>query len=274
MTMNAPIHPRSQEFLETFMDHPERSVERLERGIRFEDDRDILGSLAVDIDQGAIPILFGNHQSLVDGLVTTQITQPLIEATELEGFNTLAGMTSIDRPLHWLLTPIYEDRGLFTLAVFTEDEKAAALEGENTSNLRAMAKVFRGPKNNRGLELFPEASPIGGEITAEGCLRGMQQVERTFLSQYGHNFMARYPDRDVLFVPMAINGSHRIYHPVTNTPGELAIRAVCDNEVDDYYVELKVGEPVNAKEVEGGNTELLMRSVATMLPEEARGFYR
>ncbi|MCA9333122.1 hypothetical protein KDA00_04605 [Candidatus Saccharibacteria bacterium] len=266
-------HPRTEEFFETFLSNPEQAVERIDGIINFEEDSSNLDTLANEILEGAIPIIYANHQSFADGLVLSRVTRQLMERTELEGFKIPASATGESQPLHSALLPIYHDRGLFPVGVYTDEELETLGPDEQRINRKAALSLLKGPSEGFGLAVFPEASPEGGIKTQDGGIRGIQQLKRDDLRGYHSIFQKRYKNRDVLFVPVGIDGSYNIYQPETNGPGELAVRTVCDGELLETFVDLTVGEPINANNLDGDFNSLLMAAVAELLPYHAKGYY-
>ena len=271
--MSLAVHPRTQEFFETFIANPEQSVERLSRGTAIYDDRGTIGDLAVEINSGVIPVVLANHQSFADGLVLSEITDAIRSSSHLEGFRIPGSVTAMGQPLHQSLAPIYEQRGLITIGVYTEQEMTELGQDMTGYNARAALSLYKGPHEGYGIVFLPEADPVGGSMDADGKLLGMQEVTRNDLEGYRTRLTKKYPWRTVAFVPIGIDGSYHIYSPETNTPGELAIKAVCDNVVDEPFVTVNVGELIFADEITGDVNTFLMSAVAKLLPEHARGFY-
>lgn len=273
--MTTAVHERSVEFENTFIRNPLVAVDRLNKGIEFgEGSREAMGAAISNILCGGIAIVYGNHQSFGDGIPLMQVTSWLKHATELPGYQIPSSMTSLEQPLHQALEPIYHARGLYPVGVYTEDELENADPEERRNNRAAAVKLAKGPAEGYGLALFPEADPVGGTIDEDGSILGMQEVVRNDLEGYRRIFMKRYRPEKVFFLPVGINGSYHIYKPETNTPGELAIKAVCDDIVDEPFVTVSAAEPIRAVDVEGDINHVLMSAVAKLLPEEARGFYR
>lgn len=268
------VHERTGEFLETFTENPIGAVYRLNEGIElggqsYEAIRDGASKLL----GGAVIVILGNHQSYGDGIPLMRVTAPLAHTTELPGFQIPSSMDSLSQPLHQALEPIYHARGLYPVGVYTDDELENADAEKTKVNRAAAIKLAKGPQEGFGLVLFPEADPVGGSRTPDGSIMGMQEVTRDDLRGYARIFTKRYGPDKVFFLPVGIDGSYNIYQPETNTPGELAIKAVCDGVIDEPFVTVNVGQLINAADIKGDHNQVLMSAVADLLPEEARGFY-
>lgn len=266
---------RSQEFFDTFMAEPERSLERLDQMMMLEDTNGALDQMANYMLADAIPVIFANHQSFADGLALIHVTQLLTDETDIEGFKIPSSAGAESQPLHEVLSPVYESCGLYPVGVYTEEEIAVLREGAARKNRTATIELVKAPAHNFGLALFPEASPNGGIKNPDGTIRGMQQVVRDDLRGYATIYTKRYSEREVVFLPVGIHGTYEIYDPESNLPGPHAIEAVCDGTDALWpFVDIKVGEPIPVDEIVGDYNTFLMSAVAKLLPEEARGFYR
>lgn len=273
--MAATIHERTGEFTSTFLDDPVRAINRLDSGIEVgEKSSEPIANAISQVLGGGILIIAANHQSYGDGIPLMRVTSQLKHETEVPGYYIPSSMDSLAQPLHQALEPIYHARGLYPVGVYTEEELKENSPEETRNNRAAAVKLAKGPEEGYGLALFPEADPVGGSQKAEGGILGMQEVGRNDLAGYKRIYMKRYGSEKVFILPVGIHGSFNIYQPETNTPSELAIKAVCDNIVDEPFVSVSVGELIPVVDIgEANANEVVMSAIASLLPEEARGFY-
>ncbi len=268
----------AQAYLENDFDRalrtePETMVLRMIELLELNDPNDAIREMNSAIQDGKMPLIVVNHQSLADGPALTAITSQLDA-----GFN-LPVAASIDiglqgkyiQSVNSRLDPILAQRNLFTVPIITggDVEKREMVKGTT-----GLPKLVKTAQSGRGFAMFPEASVQGGRHNDGGGINGL--VRPTHPSAFT-GWVERFANQgaDPVVLPVGIDGSYKIFDPVSNSFPSSILRMLIGYEKLRKVGTITLGKLIPFDEVKsaGGSDDFFMEKIAALLPEASRGVY-
>lgn len=249
------------------------------------------------LSRGLRPIIISNHQSHADGFIMRGVVCYLWELSidqngqpKLEGCVMPVASSMVSGHQGKILQWMYHlTRGAMlregTICMpYTRpaDEVKYGLK-PNPTEVFKMIRVIR--KNNYGLVDFPEARVEGGRCTKGGWpdqIKGMIELEDDALINPYRMMVCN--GREPFFLPVGIDGSHRIFSPDSYAP-KTWLAYLTFLGVGLHLASVRIGRPITAQELQsnlgdnwltaGGKlNRFVMGRVAALVPEHARGVYR
>lgn len=190
--------------------------------------------------------------------------------------------------------PVAREKDINRLSKISK-EKADQAARETIHNLRYLAMTFG---ENAGFIFFPEATTEGA-VKVDGKRSGMIEVTDNLFEWLIK--ISQRQGREVFFVPVGMDGTNRIIEPRTSNPHLRVKYEIVKNKIGQQLgvdlgeipklARVVVGKPFGLYDVwEEGCGEFkngsyyfpdkkelntyMMKKVAELLPEEARGFYK
>lgn len=244
----------------------------------------------VELIDGRFPVIYLNHQSHID-------IGPMIKAVDKVNkiskkhieFN-LPVAVSIKKQQGEVIgnyftafAPWIEKHHIQIIEVSrSSDRKKYNLEHTPETVEELRNTVF----GERGMILFPEGTVEGGRTNkATGEKNGMVEVRNTQLPSTTKTSIEQV-GREVAYLPIGVNGGYNIFDVDNNKIPTDAIKAMLLSEIPFVKRKLAtavVGKPFTSQELITGGIDLdsvsdinafLMKKVARLIPEEARGYYK
>jgi 1-acyl-sn-glycerol-3-phosphate acyltransferase len=244
------------------------------------------------INAGFVPVIYANHQSHADGVIISIVIEKLRQKLpdgKLNGFlcPVAASMASGDQHnivqgATFLFEPIFKKLGFIYVPIIREDDRRKY--GMSGSNTNSIEKLLHAPANNYGMAVFPEGTVQGGRLMDSGKIFGMQEVEGGGIFLRCVKFWQTQGRKSVL-LPVGIVNSYKTFNPDNYDLPKAMIEMLAGNSEVVKLVDAAVGEPktvddlsteleneLDAKSKE--HIDLLMKKIAKLLPNEAKGYYR
>lgn len=267
-------------------------LEVAKRGSRlydFEDDKNDFIEEFAQLTKGRFPVIYLNHQSHID-------IGPMMEAVDRVN-------KKLDEPLEYNLpvavsikkqqgevienyfaafAPWIEKHNIQLIEVSRNADRQKYNLGKTPETVEELRKTVFG---KRGMILFPEGTVEGGrtnKITGEK--NGMVEVRNVQLPSITKTSVETV-GREVAYLPIGVNGGYNIFDVDNNKIPIDAIKAILLSEMPFVKLNLAtavVGRPFTSQELIHDGIDLdsvneinafLMKKVARLLPEEARGYY-
>lgn len=250
------------------------------------------------LSEGHRPIIVANHQSHADGFILRGVVRYLRELSidqngrpKLEGCVMPVAASMVSGHQNKILQGVYHltyeamlRRGIICMPYTrSADEKKYGLK-PNIGEVKRMRRVIN---NNSGLGLvdFPEARVEGGRCIKGGWpdqIKGMIELEDDALTNPYRMMVC--DGREPFFLPVGIDGSHRIFSPDTYAP-KTWLAYLTFLGVGLHLASVRIGIPITAQKLQsnlgsnwltaGGElNRFVMGRVAALVPEHARGVYR
>lgn len=222
------------------------------------------------IDAGKFPLIASNHQSHADGIPLALFTDHICHGKISKFFLPIAeSMVSGDQSPELkkyleMLSPICAAKGIEMIAVTRKkDIEKFGIKNRNFENLR---RILHAHKDGIGLIALPEGSVQGGRRDKNGNLYGIIKSEEDNILD---DMIPYYLENgvDIFVISVAINGSHGVCNPDTyeiNFPVDKATITVSDTLYTNSDFICLSSKP----------TTLIMPTISSMLPIEARGIYK
>lgn len=272
-------------------------VSRVERLARVQSPYEVFADeICQLLSEGHRPIIVSNHQSHADGFIMRKVVGVLRRITAERGLSAelnfvmpvAASMVSghqnknLQRIYH-LTRDAMLRRGIVCLPYTRSVDEAKYGLKPNFAEVKGMREAIA--RDNCGLIIFPEASVAGGRYITEGGvrrIRGMIEIADDALT-LPYRLM-HHSQQKGFFLPVGIDGSHRIYSPDSYAPKTwlafltflglslplAASRVGCP--ITAEALQMKVG---NNWQQEGQRTNIYVMSwVANLVSKPARGVYR
>ncbi len=280
---------------------------------RCEHDYDFEGTMPFHLLNNRLPIVYSNHQSHIDGYAMAKIAQRIISVDKLlslgnerrlNGFyypvaaTLLNGKqnTKMTERFNAIFTPLFSRNGIETVPVVTDND--ITQRGETGDNSEAVNILFSMQKKRFGLLIHPEGSVQGGRTKPDGSIFGMKEIEDKYSFARTLTILYLKYKQPLVFIPVGTHGSYHLFSPERDTPTEKRFGKV---DLTKGRARVSIGEPFTFETlvmVIGKNvgipvkdynsyqhalkfvrqhpdvlTYYLMKKVAGLLPQEARGFY-
>lgn len=248
------------------------------------------------LSRGLRPIIVSNHQSHADGFIMCKVVEMLRKLTSERGLSAdlrfvmpvAASMVSghqnkiLQRVYHLTYEAMLR-KGIMCLPYTRRVDEARYGLKSNSSEVKRMRETIA--NGGCGLIVFPEASVAGGRYITEGGgrkTRGMIEIADDALTMPYR--LMRHSQQEGFFLPVGIDGSHRIFSPDTYAP-KTWLAYLTFLGVGLHLASVRIGRPITAQELQSnlGDNWLMVRGelnrfvmgrVATLVPEHARGVYR
>jgi len=273
--------------------NPELVFSRIKQLFNFsKDSEENIKEYANLINKGHAPVIYSNHQSHTDGVIIAILIESIrkkVDPNKLKGFlcPVAASMASGDQHDRvqggtFLFEPIFNKLGFMYVPIIREDDrKKYGMEG---SNRDAIIKLLHAPSDNYGLIVFPEGTVKGGRIANDNKIYGMQEVAGGGILLRCISFWQAQKKKSAM-LPVGILNSYKTFDPDDyDVPKSLLdmiagvgdVERVVDIEVgkpftDEEYVK-ELGSPLDPKSQ--NHIDLLMKKIAILLPDEAKGYYK
>lgn len=294
---DSQINPQASDplvYLKNVLDRdPELFFGRIKRIFNFGEDFQLkLVKFAEKIKGGYSPIIYANHQSHADGVVISIVIEELrklLPNNTLNGFlcPVAASMASGDQNDKvqggtFMFQPIFNKIGFIYVPIIREDDRRKyGMEG---SNREAIEKLITAPKQKFGITVFPEGTVRGGRKDSEGNIFGMQKVAGGGILLRCIKMWEMNGQKSVL-LPVGITDSYKIFDPDSYAVPLPLLQMIAGIGQVTQMVNARVGESFTPNEIKidiGGDldaksqdhADYLMRKIASLLPERARGYYK
>lgn len=245
---------------------------------------------------GLRPIIVSNHQSHADGFIMCKVVEMLRKVTLERGLSAdlrfvmpvAASMVSghqnkILQRVYHLTYGAMQQRGIVCLPYTRRVDEARYGLKPKLGEVKRMRETIA--NGGCGLIIFPEASVAGGRYATEGGvsrIRGMIEIEDDALTMPYR--LMRHGQQEGFFLPVGIDGSHRIYSPDSYAPKTwrayltflglrsslAATRLGCHLTAE--AIQMNVGS--NWQQEGQRTNRYVMSRVADLVSESARGVYR
>jgi 1-acyl-sn-glycerol-3-phosphate acyltransferase len=244
------------------------------------------------VKKGYIPILYSNHQSHADGLIISFIIEHIIKNLPPQSLNGFlcpiaASMESGDQDeaVQGGLEIFYkflEQKGFTTIPVIREDDRKKY--GMVGSNREVIERLLHAPRDKYGMVVFPEGRVQGGRMKNDGTIYGMQQVTEGGILLRCINFWYGQGKKSVL-LPIGLINSYQLFSPDNYEISETILDMLTGEKEIKIYANIAIGEPIPIEQMQKDlgapphpkkqeHIEYLMNKIASLLPEEAKGYYR
>lgn len=241
--------------------------------------------------EGQRPILYSNHQSHADGVILARIATYIgsLPAEALDREPTVKGFVlpvasslvlgyqgKVAQTLYRLIAYDLEKRRNIVCLPYTRkvDEVKFGLK----SNIGEVANIRKMIRSGYSLVVLPEATVAGGRKLPSGKIKGMQEVD-----DVAKFYRLAKAEHELFFLPIGIDGSHKIFSPDIYLPSRQAILTMMRLS-SEIVTTANIGLPITVEQLERrlgvewlnrrcelGN--LLMQEVARLVPPHAGGFY-
>ncbi len=232
------------------------------------------------INQGLIPVVYGNHLSLADkfaaSLVTKDITSRVpqqvqdfrtVVAASLEGGQQGEYVSGI---INYFET-VYAERGYGRDIPFVteNDRQQRDVEGSNLASVRTFLKAAN---EKSGIVIFPEGTMDGGRMGPDGVPLGLRRVDEKGLLFTAPKTWARR-GRGTVFLPLGIVGSNDVFPPDhgKNRLSSEVMSMLTGDQVARQLVTVSVGKPFVYSADQ--TPDFMMRKIAALLPPAQKGHY-
>ncbi len=271
---------------------PDLYFGRIKQFFHFSNDfKTSIDEFARYINAGYVPVIYSNHQSHADGVIHSIVieqTRKLVSANVLKGFlcPVAASMATGDQNFMvqgntLIFQPIFDKIGFIYVPIIREDDRRKY--GMTGSNREAIEKLINAPADKYGMAIFPEGTVQGGRAKQNGHIYGMQKVEGGGILLRCIKFW-QDQGRKIVLLPIGIANSYKIFNPdsygipvtlteVIEGAGEISqiVEAIAGKSFTDESMSQELGNNLDPKKQE--HIDYLMKKVAVLLPDEARGYY-
>lgn len=244
----------------------------------------------VELLDGRFPVIYLNHQSHIDIGPMIQAVDKVNRVSKKEIDFNLPVAVSIKKQQGEVIgnyftafAPWIEKHHIQIIEVArSSDRKKYNLEHTPDTVEELRNTVF----GERGMILFPEGTVEGGRTNkTTGEKNGMVEVRNTQLPSTTKTSIEQV-GREVAYLPIGVNGGYNIFDVDNNKIPADAIKALLLSEIPFVNRKLAtavVGKPFTSQELITGGIDLdnvsdintfLMKKVARLIPEEARGYYK
>ncbi len=255
----------------------------------FEDNENHIDKFAEMISD-KFPVVYFNHQSHID-------IGPMMEAADRLN-------ARLEKPLHYNLpvaisikkeqgemignyyaafSPLVEKHNIKILEVARKKDRALYGLEETEETIDELDKtVF----TDKGVVMFPEGTTTSGKLNKKtGERNGIVEIRNRQLSSMTRT-STREADKQVAYLPIALNGGYRIFDTSRNKIPLNAYMNMALNEIPFVHRILataRVGSPFTSTYMiesgvdidnDGEVNTYLMKKIASMLPFEMRGYYK
>lgn len=204
----------------------EGTIDHLFKSFNLNDDGKNLDLFAKNINDGAIPIIVSNHQSLIDGIVVANIVNEInkrVDLNTINGFYLPYAVTLSTGDQNPKLVKYFSEvekrcsqENLFLIPVVRKkDSQKYGIDEKNPLYLnsrKSLRKILNLAKDKYGLAIFPEGATQGGRLDKLGKFFGLFPSDPDNAID---SLIPRFIDekKDFCILPIGINGSCRIFSP-------------------------------------------------------------
>jgi len=249
----------------------------------FEDLDSSISKLPSSLSPTDMLIYIANHKSYADLLVILESVSRTRRAVSGLGNVYLPLSASVEGGQHGPLVevlyreggkPAMLDQGIHTINIVTEnDRKVRGLESNDQQQRRELDSIIVEPHS--AMFLFPEATLEGGRYYDDGRVKGMQRVKKRILGLI--LLKAQKANRNITLLQLGITGTNHLLSAESNFLTPESFLGLLKQQVgrNQYLAKVKAREPLQLSYEKGFDAdEYVMSSIAELLPEEERGFYR
>jgi len=270
--------------------------------MKFEDPSNHLQELSKRIQEGALPIIVSNHDHHANVAGMMGIVRRLTARPNKFNFPVAFSMFNGDQGQEIQknangMKPILEKSGMpFIPVLRPKDIKEYYGEGKKSDaqkeidikeSNRNLFKMLKEIKDDTGVILFPEGTIQGGRKDDSGNKFGMQKVDNDLLATVIE--MAIKNRRVPVILPVGMVNTDRIVEPGETSPtlrAKLAFGtqiAVGRIGIHPTVAGVRIGNLITQEDFQKNGidfgdkenvTSFVMRRIAELVPEEARGAYK
>ncbi len=266
---------------------------RLEQLFHISDDyKSRIETYVSHINDNYVPVIYANHQSHADGVVLTLLIERIrknLPSGRLNGFlcPVAASMASGDQNDRvqggtFLFEPFFNMIGFIYVPIIREDDRRKY--GMAGSNQEAIEKLIYAPRDKYGLAVFPEGTVQGGRLQDDGKIYGMQKVEGGGILLRCVRFW-QDQGKKIALLPVGIVNSYKTFDPDNYDVPESLLSMLSGESKAEQMVDAVVGDPLTVEQINKDlgteidpksqeHADFLMKKIAALLPEEARGYYK
>lgn len=240
------------------------------------------------IDEGYRPIIYANHQSHSDGFALALVIENLQRVRSIRGFVLPVATSFVSGAQDKWLARAYSltkepllARGLLTIPYTRSVDVERFGKTKHPEEIKEWIRLAR---EGYSFAVLPEASVQGGRHSKDkgiDDIYGIQEIgDDNLLSFYS---LLTRGDRRAFFLPIGTHRSYRVMSPVDYRP-DLSVYPSLIGLSRRKIAEVKAGMPVLVDEIaeelgsdwqrnKRGSNRFLMKKVAQLIPQQARGIY-